>query len=106
MSKKQIFEALEKGLRANPDQLKVYYTGHSIKGSGDWITNDGHTITIDQIVKKINKSSFKNGIVWLRMDCNFSGKWVDQAEKLKKQGKLKIRKGVELWLDAECGSNV
>ena len=73
MTKKQIFNGIEKGLSANPDQLKVYYTGHSLKGSGDWVTSDNQTISLESIIKKINKSSFKNGVVWLRMDCCFAG---------------------------------
>tara|TARA_B110000305_G_C18928795_1_gene398568 strand:+ start:132 stop:299 length:168 start_codon:yes stop_codon:yes gene_type:complete len=47
MSKKKIFEGFEKGLSANPDQLKVYYTGHSLKGSGDWVTSDNQTIDLE-----------------------------------------------------------
>ena len=39
--KKSVLKAIKEGLKKKADQLKIYFTCDSIKGTGDWVCKDG-----------------------------------------------------------------
>ena len=80
-TKQEILETIAKGARENnPDQLRIFFDGHGVCGSGNFATGDGD-IKLKDVYAVLKKENYNK---WVQIDINFpyAGFWLKDAKKL------------------------
>lgn len=90
LPKHRVIHAIRNVFNAGHEVVELTYSGHGLKGSGDWCFED-HTgkviesITFDEIANLWNKRANRkeNAVLWIQMDSCFSGAWVQRQLRAK-----------------------
>lgn len=93
---KQINEAAQQAVEYQSVELRIYYTGHGHKDTGDWATvrpmitvpeDDEDSVSLLEVINEVKKTQFDQ-VLRITTDCCYSGHWCYKALELYDSGKI------------------
>ena len=71
----------EEAVKNSSPYIIIYFTGHGIKGDGNWAAVDKCYISLSLVMFSIVKGGFK-GRVLINCDNCYAGHWAEECNKL------------------------